>query len=425
MQTRLIVDTNVILSHPEFHKYLENHNLIITTTVLQELDNCKKKPGIVGKNARRFLSFLDSLRCEELYTSGVKLSDEEDSSSLVIVENHSKAEVPDDRIIETAKSLQVSMLTNDVCMRVKAGLKGVEATSWQIPEQEDFKGIIYEEADDEFIGNFLHTKYLPCVEGTMKPNEFILFFNKESGEQALGIYDAVTNRIKNLPLYYKDVWGISGNSVEQIAALNLLFDESIKLVTICGKAGTGKTLMALAAGLKQTVDQYTYHKVLVSRPVTPLGEQEIGFLPGTIEDKLGPWMQPIMDNLEVLYTVEAEGKKKKPQKPTYEQLVEGGFIAIEALAYIRGRSIPNQFIIIDEAQNLNMHELKTIITRAGENTKIILTGDLNQIDSPYMTAENCGLNYLIQSFKGEPIAGHIELHKAERGELAEIAAKIL
>lgn len=424
MTTRYIVDTNVILSHPDFFKFKSESLLMITTTVLQELDGCKKKPGIVGKNARNFLSFLDSIRCEELYKEGVLIS-EDNNCFLSIVESCSKAEHPDDRIIETAKKLQVNLLTNDVCMRVKSGIKNVNAESWQIPEQEDYKGIILQEVDDQFIGNFLNDGYIMCDENTMKPNEFVYYYSSESDKEALGIYESHMDQIRNLPMYFKDVWGISGNSVEQIAALNLLFDDSIKLVTICGKAGTGKTLMALAAGLKQTVDQEKFHKVLVSRPVMPLGEQEIGFLPGSLEEKLGPWMQPIMDNLEVLYTVENDGKKKKPNKPTYEQLIEGDYLAIEALAYIRGRSIPNQFIIIDEAQNLTMHELKTILTRAGENTKIILTGDLNQIDSPYMTAENCGLNYLIQSFKNEPIAGHIELHKTERGELAEIAARIL
>jgi len=217
------------------------------------------------------------------------------------------------------------------------------------------------------------------------------------------------------------IWGIKPRNKEQHFALDLLLNDEIKLVTLVGKAGTGKTLLAIAAGLQKSVEEGVYHKLLVSRPVFPLG-RDIGYLPGDIEEKLNPWMQPIYDNVELLLGL---GRSDRKEGRSYKEMVDLGYIQIEPLTYIRGRSIPNQYMIIDEAQNLTPHEIKTIITRVGDNTKIVLTGDPYQIDNPYIDASNNGLTTVVERFKAEGISGHVTLTKGERSGLAELAANIL
>jgi PhoH-like ATPase len=235
---------------------------------------------------------------------------------------------------------------------------------------------------------------------------------------ALGRYDATKRQIVGLRTPREGLLGIRPRNKEQSHALDLLLDESIRLVTLVGKAGTGKTLLALAAGLKSTIEDGTYTRMLVSRPVMPLG-RDIGFLPGTVDEKLNPWMQPIFDNLEFLFSGGKRGNR------AYAELLESGQIQVEPLTYIRGRSLPNQFIIVDEAQNLTPHEVKTIITRSGDGTKIVLTGDPHQIDNPYVDSASNGLTIASDRFRGEKLAGHIVLAKGERSELAEIAANLL
>jgi len=222
------------------------------------------------------------------------------------------------------------------------------------------------------------------------------------------------------------VWGIRPKNKEQHYALDLLLNDDVKLVTLVGKAGTGKTLLAIAAGLQKVVEESGYAKLLVSRPVYPLG-RDIGFLPGDIEEKLNPWMQPIYDNVEFLLGFNKDGKdqKKNGANRSYAEMIELGYIEIEPLTYIRGRSIPNQYMIVDEAQNLTPHEVKTIITRVGDGTKIVLTGDPYQIDNPYVDAGNNGLTTVVERFKNEAIAGHVTLTRGERSALAELASNIL
>ena len=217
------------------------------------------------------------------------------------------------------------------------------------------------------------------------------------------------------------VWGIKPRNKEQHYALDLLLNDDVKLVTLVGKAGTGKTLMALAAGLQKVTEEQVFHKLLVSRPIFPLG-RDIGYLPGDIEEKLNPWMQPIYDNLELLLGLNRTDKK---DGRSYAELMDLGFVEIEPLTYIRGRSLPNVFMIVDEAQNLTPHEVKTIITRAGEGTKIILTGDPYQIDHPYIDSSNNGLTTVAEKFKTEAISGHVSLTKGERSQLAELATQLL
>jgi PhoH-like ATPase len=217
------------------------------------------------------------------------------------------------------------------------------------------------------------------------------------------------------------VWGIFPRNVEQSFALDCLLNDDIKLVSLVGKAGTGKTLLALAAGLSKTLDDGKYHRLLVSRPIFPMG-RDIGYLPGDVEQKLNPWMQPVFDNIEYLL---GSGTSQKRAAGRAQELINQGMLNIEPLTYIRGRSIPNQYLIVDEAQNLTPHEIKTIITRAGQGTKVVLTGDCYQIDNPYVDSANNGLTYVVERFKHEPIAAHVTLSKGERSELAELAANLL
>ncbi len=239
---------------------------------------------------------------------------------------------------------------------------------------------------------------------------------------AMGKFRADRGKVVPLIRVQKEgIWGIRPRNKEQAFALDLLLNDEIRLVTMVGKAGTGKTLMAIAAGLHKTMEESIYHKLLVSRPIFPLG-RDIGYLPGSVEEKLNPWMQPIFDNVEFLMNLSRADKKAGR---SYHELLDLGILGIEPLTYIRGRSIPNQYIIVDEAQNLTPHEVKTIITRVGDGTKIVLTGDPYQIDNPYVDSTNNGLVHVVNKFKTEKLAGHISLSKGERSALAELAANLL
>ena len=256
--------------------------------------------------------------------------------------------------------------------------------------------------------------------GPLAPNVCILLRDRANpSHTALGRYDAARREVIALRVPRDGLMGVRPRNKEQSYALDLLLDENIRLVTLIGKAGTGKTLLALAAGLKRTVEDGVYTRMLVSRPVMPLG-RDIGFLPGDVDEKLNPWMQPIFDNLEFLFS---SGQRKGPR--AYAELLDSGQIQVEPLTYIRGRSLPSQYMIVDEAQNLTPHEVKTIVTRSGDGTKIVLTGDPGQIDNPYVDSASNGLTIAADKFRGEKLAGHIVLSKGERSELAEIAANLL
>jgi PhoH-like ATPase len=252
-------------------------------------------------------------------------------------------------------------------------------------------------------------------------NEYVVLVDKDSDTHtALGRYRSQTGLITAVPRMDEGVWGIRPNNREQMCALDILLDDAVKVVTMVGKAGTGKTLLALAAGLKKTTDDQRYQKVLVSRPIFPLG-RDIGFLPGTVEEKLDPWMKPIFDNVEFLLGRRSDGRRGRGP----EALVDMGVLEIEPLIYIRGRSIPYQYMIVDEAQNLTPHEVKTILTRAGEGTKLVFTGDPYQIDNPYVDASDNGLVYLVNRLRGQELAGSVTLMQGERSPLAEMAANLL
>jgi len=281
-------------------------------------------------------------------------------------------------------------------------------------------GMVELELDGDAVDAFFRDGRVAAREPLPAPNTCMLIRDRSNpSHTALGRYDAARRTFAALRVPREGVMGVRPRNKEQSFAFDLLLDESIRLVTLVGKAGTGKTLLALAAGLKRTVEDGAFTRMLVSRPVMPLG-RDIGFLPGDVDEKLNPWMQPIFDNLEFLFST---GSRKGPR--AYTELLESGQIQVEPLTYIRGRSLPQQFIVVDEAQNLTPHEVKTIITRSGDGTKIVLTGDPGQIDNPYVDSASNGLTIVADRFKREKLAGHILLSKGERSELAEIAANLL
>jgi PhoH-like ATPase len=259
------------------------------------------------------------------------------------------------------------------------------------------------------------------------PNQFVVMQSEEqSGQTALVRRDQKKSRLKLVGRYKEGIWGIFARNKEQLFALDLLLDDSISVVTIDGMAGTGKTLLAMAAGLKLVADEKKFRRLVVSRPIFPLG-RDLGFLPGDISEKLNPWMKPIFDNLDLLLggSNDEERNRRSNGQPSYQALIDQGLVEVEPLTYIRGRSLPRQYLVVDEAQNLTPHEVKTVITRAGEGTKLVLTGDPQQIDNPYVDATSNGLTYVVERFKDSPLAGHITLRKGERSELAETAARLL
>jgi PhoH-like ATPase len=315
-------------------------------------------------------------------------------------------------------------VTKDVNMRIRGDALGLRTVDYE--EQGIALDELYSGATEVAIAGADVDRFYAdgevFVDAPLTPNQYVLLRNRDSsGQTALGRYDKGRDRVLPIKKLREGVWGIKPRNKEQHYALDLLLNDDIKLVTLVGKAGTGKTLLALAAGLQKVVEDQSFHKLLVSRPIFPLG-RDIGFLPGDIEEKLNPWMQPIYDNIELLLGL---SKSDRKDGRSYAELFELGFIEIEPLTYIRGRSLPNVFMIVDEAQNLTPHEVKTIITRAGDGTKIILTGDPYQIDNPYIDSSDNGLTTVVERFKEQGISGHITLSKGERSELAELATTVL
>jgi PhoH-like ATPase len=301
------------------------------------------------------------------------------------------------------------------------GLTCVDFEPEQISVDELYEGAKEISVEGELIDQFYADGSM-SLDAKLFPNEYVLLRDEENtNHSALARYDKEQDKVVPIRKLREGVWGIRPRNKEQHYALDLLLNDDIKLVTLVGKAGTGKTLLAIAAGLFKSADEGSYSRLLVSRPIFPMG-RDLGFLPGELEEKLAPWMQPIFDNVELLLgAVEERGKRKRG----YKELVDMGILEIEPLTYIRGRSIPKQFMIVDEAQNLTPHEIKTIITRAGEGTKIVLTGDPYQIDNPYVDSSSNGLAYVVEKFKGQEISGHVTLTKGERSCLAELAANLL
>ena len=438
MKKIFVLDTNVLLHDPNALYKFQDNDVIVPLIVVEEIDKFKRAQNEVGRNARTISRYLDEERTKGRLNKGVKLKSGgflkvviKGSQKVKLFSSLKESQTADNLILEVALSIAeetdqttVVLVTKDTNLRIKADAVGLIAQDYfndKIDYDDLYTGNSILEISEASFDTFKTSGVLK-LEGTSNfcHNHFV---SLKSGEknQALARFFPIDNSLRQLSAPH-ELWGIKPLNEEQTQAIELLCDPGIKLVSLLGKAGTGKTLLAIAAGLKQVVDDETYHRLLVSRPVLPLGK-DIGYLPGDVEEKLKPWMQPIIDNLEfILSCSEAETSKGNAN---YQYLVDHDWISVEPLTYMRGRSIPNQYMIVDEAQNLTPHEIKSVITRAGHGTKVVLTGDPNQIDNPFLDASSNGISYLVQRFKGQSIYGHVTLTKGERSELAELASNLL
>ncbi len=430
-----VLDTNVLLHDARALYAFADNNVVIPIYVIEEVDTFKKDQSELGRNARQVARLLDEHRMAGGGLSHAQPLSNGGTVRVALSKNPPKnpsydSRSMDQRILEIALEVRDAdlntptiLVTKDVNMRVRGdalGLQGVDYEPERISIDELYPGnrelLVPPGTIDEF---YAHGSVVVDAPG-LHANEF-LTLKDDAGKSALTRWDKTAAKAVPVKKLREGVWGIKPRNREQHFGLDLLLNDDIKLVTLVGKAGTGKTLLAIAAGLQKVTEEQVFSKLLVSRPIFPLG-RDIGYLPGDIEDKLNPWMQPIYDNLELLLGL---NKTDKKDGRSYAELVDLGFVEIEPLTYIRGRSLPNVYMIVDEAQNLTPHEVKTIITRAGEGTKIILTGDPYQIDHPYLDSSNNGLTTVAERFKHEAIAGHVILTKGERSPLAELATQIL
>jgi PhoH-like ATPase len=438
MKKVFVLDTNVLLHDPRAINAFQDNDVVIPIVVIEELDKFKKGIDEIGRNARQVSRILDEFRQKGKLSQGVKL---DGGGNLRVELNHQSTEhLPpeliatkaDNRILATAINLKhdnlpVILVTKDTNLRIKADAVGLRAEDYEsdtITIDELYSGEMELAVEPGAIEEFYAKGELPAPDPKPRPNQFVLIKNTANPSQtALARYSLQKQTLVPILGIKHGVWGITSRNKQQQFALDLLLNDDIRLVTLVGKAGTGKTLLALAAGLDKTIEARSFQRLVVSRPVFPMGK-DIGFLPGDIEEKLRPWMQPIRDNLDFLVG-SSGGPGRVKGKKDLQSLFDLGMIEVEPLTYIRGRSMPNQYLIVDEAQNLTPHEIKTIITRAGEGTKVVLTGDPYQIDNPYIDSESNGLTFVVERFKEEPIAGHITLVKGERSDLAELAATLL
>ncbi len=437
MKKYFVLDTNVLLHDVNSLFAFQDNDVVIPIIAIEELDRFKKDLNEIGRNARQVSRILDKFRTQGPLFKGIGL--ENGGTIRVFIQSSKVNSLPpelifnkaDNQILSVAMELKekgkqpVCLVTKDTNLRIKADALGISARDYESDKieiselYEGFRTVTVTKAD---IDSYYAKGSLEPMGKELHPNEGVLLIDEgDPKHTALARFHKEKGNLLPLTLPKEGVWGIFPKNAEQRFAMDLLLDDSIKLVTLAGKAGTGKTLVAIAAGLKKTADEDTYTRLLVSRPIFPLGK-DIGYLPGALEEKLSPWMQPIFDNLELIFGLE---KKEKGKHYNYKELINQGILVLEPLTYIRGRSIPKQYMIVDEAQNLTPHEIKTIITRAGDNTKIVLTGDPYQIDNPYIDSSSNGLSYVVERFKNEAIAGHVTLSKGERSELAERAANLL
>ena len=432
-----ILDTNVLLHDPDSLLNFKNNCVLIPIEVLEEIDRFKRESSELGQNARSVSRTLDNLRKEGHLNKGVKLPTG-GRLRIIFQDVHANGSSSglnggsvDNRIVAQAQAVQKAdpksktiLVSKDINLRIKADALGLEAEDYETDRvflTDLYSGMIEQMASPEKIARFRAEGELELNGGGKYfPNEFCTLIDETNPKRtALGKVDPTGKKLMPILDVRDGVWGIKPRNREQHFAFDALLDDRIKLVTLMGKAGTGKTLMAMAAGLKRTVLDREFRRLVVARPTISMGK-ELGFLPGSLEEKLSPWMQPIHDALELLSDLNMGHDHRRST-----DLMRSGTIVVEALSYIRGRSIANQFMVIDEAQNLTPLEVKTIITRVGNGTKIIFTGDPWQIDNPYVDSSSNGFNYIVSKFRDHAIAAHIELQKGERSELAELAANIL
>ncbi len=472
-----VLDTNVLLHDPNALFVFQEHEVIIPLVVVEELDTFKRDSGDRGRNARESIRQLDRLRGMGRLVEGVAWGEPVGGKNAdaarragtgggtvrIDVNNHDRppvlsADKPDNRIIAVAYDLQqqgvqnVVFVSKDLNARIKAdalGLKTEDFENQKVDAGRLYTGFVSLDVEGSLIDELYHDRMLSLTSlgdtpGGISPsgepvnpeiyaNQFVILRDQDDDSHT-GLARRLADTDHLIPVTgpRKPVFGIMARNVQQTMALDLLMDDEIRMVTLLGSAGTGKTLLAVAAGMAKVFTEERYDKLLVARPIMPMG-RDIGYLPGTKDDKLGAWMQPIFDNLGYLLSTRGatmgSGNNQHAESLSTEQRIEkliaGGQVVLEPLTYIRGRSIPHQFMIVDEAQNLTPHEVKTIISRIGEGTKIILTGDIGQIDNPYLDEASNGLSYAIEKMKGLRIVGHCTLTKSERSELASLAANLL
>ena len=436
MKKIYVLDTSVCLTDADCLTSFENNDIVVPLKVLEEIDHNKKRQDGAGINARKTIRMLDSYREKGSLHKGVRIAK---GKGIIQVKGYDAdvlpkeydANTPDNQIIATAltertlhKRRKVIVVSRDINMRVKCdsiGLLSEDYIEGQVVKDMSYvyTGTTSHLVDEQVIDKFYSRKDVMLEEDEIKlyPNQFVMLVsNSNEKKTALARFVNYSTPLQRIPQKKDGIWGVHAKNKEQAFALDLLMNPDIDIITLVGKAGSGKTLCAIAAALEQTMEgDNIYKRVIVSRPIQPMGK-DIGYLPGTMEEKMNPWLAPIEDNLRFLM-----GNDKE----TLQMYMDSGTIEIEALTYIRGRSIANAFIIIDEAQNLTIHELKTIVTRVGEGTKIVLTGDIEQIDNVYTDETSNGLTHAVEKFKDYELAGHIILQKGERSKVATLAAKVL
>ncbi len=434
-----ILDTTVLLydAHALFN--FEENNVIIPMTVIEDIDHFKKDLNETGRNARQTSRYLDGLRTQGALTKGVKLNN---GGTLFVSLSDAEAvrriprefqEKPRDNFIlaitlavkEKAGAIPTVFVSKDINLRIKADALGVVVEDYEsdkVDIEELYSGQARLSADAAAVDSFREKGVWETGEPLL-PNQYVTLADAaDPSHFAMGRFDAKEKKIVRLISEGREgMFRIKPRNAEQLFTMDALLNDGIQLVTLVGKAGTGKTLLAVAASLNKTIDENLFSRILVSRPTLPMGK-DIGFLPGTVEEKLTPWMYPIIDNVDLLLRSEAKARR---HIRGFKELMDTGILIIEPLTYIRGRSIHNQYLIVDEAQNLTPHEIKTIITRVGDGTKIVLTGDPYQIDNPYIDSSSNGLTYVVEKFKNQEIAAHVTLTKGERSVLSELAANIL
>ncbi len=432
-----VLDTNVLLHNSESIGSFADNRVVLPMSVIEELDKFKSHNDELGRNARQVIRELDHLRDKGRLSEGVEM----DSGGTLMIDSEQDGvkvpgldmHVPDNRILAVAYGLlkagkRVIFVSKDINARLKADALGIEVQDFEkqkVNFDELYSGYREVEVPAEVLAAFYQQEELRVEGLEVYPNEFVLLI-EEGNPKRSGIARAREgNVLVHMQNKHDNVWQIRPRNKEQRMALELLLDPNVQLVTLVGQAGTGKTLLAVAAALESVITFNRYERILVSRPIIPLGK-DLGYLPGDKDEKLAHWMQPIFDNLTYLMGINSskhEGEESVRLK--VDKLLREHIVELEALTYIRGRSIPNQYVIVDEAQNLTPHEIKTIVSRAGEGTKMVLTGDPYQIDNPYLDSSSNGLTYAVERLKALPVHGHITLRKSERSDLAAVAAGYL
>ncbi|NEP16250.1 MAG: PhoH family protein [Leptolyngbya sp. SIO4C1] len=440
MKKTFVLDTNVLLHDPSAINRFEDNEVVLPITIIEELDRFKKRPDETGRNARQVSRMLDRLRQHGSLTEGIRL-DHSGILRVALCRRETLTALPlelegdtdDNEILAVALEQRhrcerpVVLVSKDTNLRIKADTLGLAAEDYET-DKIDLEGL-YSGGTEVLVEAESFTQLFQTgsvdLQGKFYPNQALTLVDVTNpSHTALALINANGQAVPLPKLPYHGISQIQARNREQQFAFNLLLNDEISLVTLVGKAGTGKTLLAVAAGVHKVADEHLYSRLLIARPIVPMG-RDIGYLPGDVGEKMTPWMQPLFDNFDLIFGTQDSLDKPSHWRRGHEELIERGLLEIEPLTYIRGRTLPKQFLIVDEAQNLTPHEVKTILTRAGEGTKVILTGDIAQIDNPYVDAASNGLAYVVERFKQEPLAGHITLQRGERSTLAERATELL